>query len=58
MDISITLQFLKELSANNNRPWFQEHKGEYLRAQKEFEELLAAIIARLSLFDERIAGIQ
>ena len=31
---------------------------EYLKAQKEFEELLTAIIARISLFDESIVGIQ
>ena len=34
------------------------HKDEYLKAQKEFEELLTAIIARISLFDESIVGIQ
>ena len=51
-------QFLKDLAANNNREWFQGHKDEYLKAQKEFEELLTAIIARISLFDESIVGIQ
>ena len=58
MDISIIFQFLKELAANNNREWFQAHKDEYLKAQKEFEELLTAIIARISLFDESIVGIR
>lgn len=48
----------KNLATNNNREWFQEHKDEYLKAQKEFEELLTAIIARISLFDESIVGIQ
>ena len=51
-------QFLKDLAANNNREWFQGHKDEYLKAQKEFEEVLTAIIARISLFDESIVGIQ
>lgn len=58
MNVSFIFQFLKELTANNNREWFQEHKDEYLRAQKEFEELLTAIISRISLFDESIVGIQ
>ena len=54
MDVSVIFQFLKNLATNNNREWFQEHKDEYLKAQKEFEELLTAIIARISLFDESI----
>lgn len=58
MNVSFIFQFLKELTANNNREWFQGHKDEYLRAQKEFEELLTAIISRISLFDESIVGIQ
>lgn len=40
MDVSVIFQFLKDLAANNNREWFQGHKDEYLKAQKEFEELL------------------
>ena len=58
MDVSVIFQFLKNLATNNNREWFQEHKDEYLKAQKEFEELLTAIIARISLFDERIVVSQ
>ena len=38
MDVSVIFQFLKDLAANNNREWFQGHKDEYLKAQKEFEE--------------------
>lgn len=58
MNISVILQFLKELAANNNREWFQSHKDEYQKAQATFEELLTNIIARISLFDESIRGIQ
>ena len=58
MDISIIFQFLKELAVNNNREWFQAHKEEYLRAQAEFEQLLTAVIARISLFDDSIRGIE
>ena len=58
MDISIIFQFLKELAANNNREWFQAHKEEYLRAQAEFEQLLTAVIARISLFDDSVRGIE
>ena len=52
MNIPEILDFLKRLSENNTREWFQEHKNEYQNAQSSFENLLADIIARISLFDE------
>ena len=58
MDISIIFQFLKELAANNNSEWYQAHKEEYLRAQAEFEQLLTAVIARISLFDDSFCGLE
>lgn len=58
MNISVIFQFLKDLSANNNREWFNEHKEDYLTAQKEFEKLLMVIIERISLFDSSVKGIQ
>lgn len=58
MNIPIIFQFLKELSLNNNREWFNDHKDDYLKAQTEFENLMTAIIQRISLFDDEIVGIQ
>ncbi len=58
MNIPVIFQFLKELSLNNNREWFNDHKDDYLKAQTEFENLLTAIIQRISLFDDEIVGIQ
>ena len=50
MNIPEILDFLKRLSENNTREWFQEHKAEYQNVQSSFENLLATIIARISLF--------
>ena len=47
MDVSVIFQFLIDMAANKNREWFQGHKDEYLKAQKEFEELLTAIITHI-----------
>ena len=58
MNIPVIFQFLKDLSANNNREWFNEHKAEYETARAEFDNFLATVIARISLFDETIRGIQ
>lgn len=56
MNIPVIFQFLKDLSANNNREWFNEHKAEYETARAEFDNFLATVIARISLFDETIRG--
>ncbi len=58
MNIPVIFQFLKDLSQNNNREWFNEHRDNYEEARSEFEKLLAAVISRISLFDESIRGIQ
>ena len=58
MNIPVIFQFLKDLAANNNREWFNEHREEYEIARAEFDNLLSAIISRISLFDESIRGVQ
>lgn len=57
MDSKMILNFLREVMMNNNRPWFQEHKGEYMEARSEFESGVAKAIARISEFDESIAQV-
>lgn len=43
-----TLNFLSKLSENNNRPWFEEHKHEYLEAKESFEEFIAVFLEELA----------
>ncbi len=57
MDAKRILSFLKEVAANNNRPWFQEHKEEYLACKEEFEQGVQAAIDRIALFDPDIAHL-
>jgi len=58
MNIPVIFEFLKELSANNNREWFNAHRDQYEKAREEYESLLSVLISRISLFDESIHGIQ
>ena len=58
MNTSIIFQFLKELSENNNREWFAEHREAYQESRAAFEKLLEVIINRISLFDEDIRGVK
>lgn len=57
MDSQLILQFLNQVMANNNRPWFQAHKDEYLTAKNEFEAGVALAINRIVEFDDTIAHI-
>ena len=57
-NIPVIFRFLKDLTANNNREWFNKHREEYEIARLEFENFLSTVIARISLFDESIRGIQ
>ena len=58
MNIPVIFRFLKDLAANNNREWFNTHRDYYEEARQEFETLLGTVIARISLFDESIRGVQ
>ena len=44
MDAKRILKFLSQLMANNNRPWFQEHKKEYDAVRADFEQGIAQAI--------------
>lgn len=46
-----TLQFLRDLSNNNNRPWFQEHKEEYTTAHNNMKEFMAELQAGMEKID-------
>lgn len=55
--MQLIFQFLKNISANNNREWFKIHKNEYEEACNEFNSLLEGIIARISTFDKSVIGV-
>ena len=57
MDVKKIMDFLKEITMNNNRTWFLEHKAEYQSARAEFEAGMAQAIARIAEFDESIAHV-
>ena len=58
MDAKRILKFLRQVAANNNRPWFQEHKGEYDAVRAEFEQGIAQALERIVTFDPEIAHLK
>jgi len=47
-----TMSFLKKLSKNNNREWFEKHKEEYLQAQQNMISFADALIAEMNKHDQ------
>ena len=54
MDMSLIVNYLSELSKNNNREWYHAHKEDYKKANAEFEGLLQALIWEIGKFDSSI----
>lgn len=49
-----TLKFLKELSGNNDKSWFDLHRKEYERAKEDFCQMVDEVIAGLAKIDPSI----
>lgn len=47
-----TIQFLKDLAANNNREWFAENKNQYTSANENMKAFFKAIQDEISHHDE------
>jgi uncharacterized protein (TIGR02453 family) len=53
-----TLKFLKDLSRNNNKPWFDAHRKEYEAAKNDFSAFVQAVINTHGKKDPGIAGLK
>ncbi len=58
MDVKRMLDFLKEVTMNNNRPWFMEHKNEYEAVKAEWERGVAQALERIGSFDPSVLSQQ
>lgn len=47
-----SVNFLKTLSRNNNRDWFNEHKDLYIKAHENIIEFADAVLAEMSKHDQ------
>ena len=52
------LKFLKDLSNNNNRPWFEEHRNQYEKARADFHSFITVLIKEIGRFDKPIADLE
>lgn len=54
MDTQLILNYLNNLSENNNREWYHAHKTEYKEANDQFENLVQQLILQIGKFDSSI----
>jgi uncharacterized protein (TIGR02453 family) len=52
-----TLTFLKDLSQDNDRTWFNKHKDRYIAANKNFLSFVQSLIYHVAMFDDAVAGL-
>lgn len=53
-----TLKFLKSLSKNNNKFWFDAHRNQYIEAKKDFENFVSFLIKKTAQFDGDVKDLQ
>src|SRR5258707_9314496 len=51
------LTFLRSLSKNNNREWFEKNKTTYLQAKDAFDQFLETLLEELTKFEDGLAGL-
>lgn len=55
---SSTLKFLKDLEKNNNKPWFDAHRGQYEDAKTDFNAFIQTLIDKHGKKDNDIAHLK
>ena len=56
MNTTVVFQFLEQLSLNNNREWFHEHRPFFLQVKGEIEALIGVIGKKLVEIDSSVQG--
>jgi uncharacterized protein (TIGR02453 family) len=55
---SNTSKFISSLSKHNNKPWFDEHREDYLAAKEDFENFIALLLKDLAKIEPAFAEQQ
>lgn len=53
-----SLKFLKQLAANNNKPWFDANRPDYEAAKANFIEFIGELITKMGAIDSGVAGLE
>jgi uncharacterized protein (TIGR02453 family) len=53
-----TIDFLKAVSKNNNKPWFDAHRKDYDTAKADFENFIGMLLKKTALFDKDLSELE
>ena len=53
-----SIRFLRDLSKNNQKEWFEKNRNRYESTKKELEAFTGEIIKKVTSFDESVAHLQ
>lgn len=53
-----TIKFLKDLSKNNNKPWFDAHRSQYEDAKNDFAQFIQTVIDKHAKKDPAIGHLK
>jgi len=53
-----TVKFLKDLTKNNNRDWFEENRNSFEAAKKDFESFIEIVLKKYSPRDDDITTLK
>lgn len=54
----LTIDFLKDLSKNNNKLWFDGHRKDYEAAKADFENFISLLLKQASSFDKDLTELE
>lgn len=57
MNAPIIIKFLKALSKNNDRDWFEKHKADFIKAKDEFQGFVSELLESMIKFDPGLMGL-
>jgi len=58
MDTGLILKFLKDLTKNNDREWFEKNKPKYIAAKDAYEEVVGGLLKELVKFDDSLGNLE
>lgn len=57
MEVQSIFKFLKDISKNNDREWFEKNKPRYLEAKQGFEDIVTDLLKELTKFEPGFNGL-
>ncbi|GAB3227488.1 DUF2461 domain-containing protein [Hymenobacter seoulensis] len=58
MNLSLVLDFLRDLATSNNKPWMDAHRADYHRARAEYTAFVESLLRDAAEFEPGLRGLK